>query len=331
MPSNSSLPSVHIMVVVAAFGASFAAGAWIAGQRSESAPSSSAPALEHSPAGGTGQRGYPTDEEMLGAVMSAMVEEDPLRRAHELHSTLGRLSSSELAALLPRAIAVKDNARRHALLVLLLTQWMDVDATTAREALRPYWDQFRNGKGVRLAGEAEIVLKAWAAVAPDEVFEEVVANVQRPGARILAEAALAAMAGKDPQRQFDALARLPASPLRDALSAPAIKALAQNDYSAGEAHLDLLSGRQRVAVHAEILEALAKRDPAAGLAHLTDLAPGLPPSTSGLRLMAPVLQVAASGNREAAFALVAKLPEALQSPRSAPFLPDGPPLIPSRR
>jgi hypothetical protein len=249
---------------------------------------------------------------MLGAVMSAMVEEDPLRRAHRLHLALGRLTSPELAALFLKAIAVKDNSRRHMLLVHLLTQWIEVDATAPREALRPYWDQFRNGKGLRLTDQAEAVLKAWAAVAPDEVFAQVVANASKPGARSLAEAALSAMAAKDPQRQFEALARLPASPLRDVLSTPAIKALAQKDYSAAEAQLDLLSGRQRLVVHTEILEALAKRDPAAGLARLADLAPGLPPSTSGLRLMTPVLQVAASGNREAAFALVAQLPEALQ-------------------
>jgi hypothetical protein len=233
-PSNSTLRPVHVMVVVAAFGASFAIGAWVGSGRSETAPSPLTRALEHSPAGGAGQRGYPTDEEMLGAVMSAMVEEDPLRRAHRLHLALGRLTSPELAALFLKAIAVKDNSRRHMLLVHLLTQWIEVDATAPREALRPYWDQFRNGKGLRLTDQAEAVLKAWAAVAPDEVFAQVVANASKPGARSLAEAALSAMAAKDPQRQFEALARLPASPLRDVLSTPAIKALAQKDGFASQ-------------------------------------------------------------------------------------------------
>ena len=77
------------------FVAGLAAGAWITiGRRAadfsagvdrrlaESAVATPGPAAPAT-------RAFPTDEEMLTAIMSAVVEEEPLLRAHRLHDLLG--------------------------------------------------------------------------------------------------------------------------------------------------------------------------------------------------------------------------------------------------
>src|SRR4051812_5634338 len=67
--------------------------------------------LETMPAPMAG-RAFATDDEMLTAIMSAVVEEEPLLRAHRLGDLLGRLNSAELGALFARALQMDDLERR---------------------------------------------------------------------------------------------------------------------------------------------------------------------------------------------------------------------------
>src|SRR5580765_3477800 len=50
------------------------------------------------------KRGFPSDAEMLTAIMSAVSEEEPLLRGHRLHDTLAALNSAELAILFAKAV-----------------------------------------------------------------------------------------------------------------------------------------------------------------------------------------------------------------------------------
>jgi hypothetical protein len=251
---------------------------------------------------------------MLTAIMSAVAQDEPLLRAHQLHDTLGRLNSAELSALFTKAVQVEDNERRDSLLSALLARWLIVDAEAARAAVRPYTDRFRSVIRIPDWGNVDMaVSQAWAGVVPEETLAEVMANPHAQWAQDLAGIALTSLCEGDPLRQLEALTRLPETRLRANLCATAIKSLAEKDYAAAEAHLSLLTDpRQRALVLAEMMGALALRDPAAGLARLAALSPNLPAGLDGIRLITEVLGGASKKVPEAALAAVDGLPENLR-------------------
>src|SRR5262245_48933346 len=84
-------------------------------------------------------RPFATSEEMLAAIMSAVVQEEPLLRAHQLRHLMGRLSSAELSVLFDKAVKVKDLAQREALMSALLSRWSVVDHAAAKSAVDPFF------------------------------------------------------------------------------------------------------------------------------------------------------------------------------------------------
>jgi hypothetical protein len=126
--------------------------------------------------------------------------------------------------------------------------------------------------------------------------------------------AMRSLAGGEPAQQLDALARMPANRLRDTMCRNAIKALAEKDSEAAEAHLDLLpEPRQRALLRADILGKLAERDPSAGLARLAELAPDLTLGTVSSKLVTLVLRAAAQKDPNAALAVIKGIPEDLRT------------------
>ena len=259
------------------------------------------------------KRVFPSDEEMLTVIMSALAEDEPLLRAHRLHDALGRLSSAELAVLFEHSLKVDDRDRRDVLLGVLLTRWAALDPGAAATAVRPYQDRFRTWKPDWRSLDTAVCL-AWAGALPERALAEAMAKPDAQWARGTALAAIQSLAEGDPVRQLEALTRLPASRLRAEMSETAIKALAQKDSVAAEARLNLLpEPRQRARVLSEILGELAARDATAGLARLSALAPDLTPGSDGTRLVTAVLRAAAKQDAAAALAAVDGLPQELQA------------------
>src|SRR5215213_3817197 len=91
------------IVMILAVAAGFVGGSWLGVERRADAFSeavqrrlSEPRAIAQTP-GGPRERSFTTDTEMISAIMSALKEEDPLFRAHRLHTLLRDLSSPELA------------------------------------------------------------------------------------------------------------------------------------------------------------------------------------------------------------------------------------------
>ena len=310
----------HFFLPLVVFAAGCGAGAWFSCRRSAAgfSPRTGPRLVENadaSPASAAkNARPFSSDEEMLTAIMSAVAEEEPLRRAHRLHDLLGRLGAAELATLFDRTVRIEDRDRRDGLLAPLLARWTALDPAGAAAAVRPYRDRFRatarhDGRTVDAAVNA-----AWAQAQPDAALAEAMAAPDAPWARDTARAALESLAESDPARQLEALARWPASRLRDGLCETAISSLADKDSVAAEASLALLSEpRDRARLRAEILRQLAERDPAAALARFTALAPDLTPGTSDNLLISSVLREAAKKDPAAALAAAEALPKELRT------------------
>ena len=311
---------LRIVLPLAVFGLGLGAGAWFSiGRRAavfaagveqrlvESSAATPAPALAAKPA-------FPSEEEMLTALMSAVADEEPLRRAHRLHDLLGRLNSAELAALFAHTVRVDDRDRRAAVLGALLRRWATTDPAAAAAAVQPYRDRFRALARADWRSLDTAVAQAWAQAAPDAALAEALAAPQAAWAQQTGWAALDALAEGNPARQLAVLARLPANRLRSDLSERVILSLAEKDSAAAEAALGLLSDpRQRAKMQAEILGKLAERDPAAGLARLDALAPDLKAGSNGARVVTRILRAAAKQDAAAALAAVGGLPEDLQT------------------
>ena len=310
---------LEIVLPLLVFFAALAAGAWLsigrratafsAGVEQRIAEAASAKPAIVAPT----ERAFPSDEEMLGAIMSAVSEEEPLLRAHLLHATLARLSSAELAALFTRATQLDDRERRGTLLGVLLARWVAVDPAAAEAAVSPYLHRLRAAMRADWQSLDTVVAEAWARAMPERALAEAMMSPEAAWANKMAEAALNSLAEGDPAKQLEALARLPANRLREDLCKTAIWALAEKDSAAAEARLDLLpDARKRARVQAAILGKLAGRDPAAGLARLTTLAPALQKNPEGMRMVTEILRGVAKKDPAAALASIEGLPEELQ-------------------
>ena len=311
---------VHLALPLVVFGLGLAAGAWFSiGRRAANFTAGveqrlAAPAPARPAPIADAKRAFPSIEEMLTALMSAVADEEPLRRAHRLHDLLGRLNSAELAALFAHTVQVDDRDRREVMLAPLLRRWAALDPAAAAAAVRPYLDRFRAPQGSDWLSLETSVAQAWAKALPDSALAEALATPHAAWAQRTAWSALEALAEGDPTRQLAALANLPASGLRDDMCDRAIESLAEKDSAAAEAALRLLSDpRRRARVQAEILGKLAERDPAAGLARLAALAPELKPGTAGMQLVTKILRAAAKQDAASALAAVDGLPEELQT------------------
>lgn len=266
-------------------------------------------------------RAFSTDEEMLSAIMSALVEEEPLLRAHRLHDLLGRLTSAELGLLFASTVKTEDVERRGELLGTLLARWVVVDPAAAAEAVRPYRDRCRvagrwNWQSIDFA-----VGRAWAQAMPEAALAEAMAAPDLPWSAMSAGTAMETLAEGDAARQLEALARLPANRLRAEMCSRAIRTLAEKDTAAAEAALALLpEPQQRARLQSEILGKLTERDPAAGLARLATLAPDLAPGAASTRLAVAILRPAAAKDPSAALAALDALPEELRTSARASVL-----------
>ena len=310
----------HFVLPFLGFVIALAAGAWFSIERRAAAFTAGvdqrlAITAKASPARvSQTKRGFPSDTEMLTAIMSAVSEEEPLLRAHRLHDTLAALSSAELGVLFERAVQVEGRGHREALLGVLLTRWALVDPQAAEAAVRPYQERFRTSMRSDWRSLDRAVCAAWAGALPERALEEAMSKPDSQWAREMAHSAIASLAEGDPMRQLEALTRLPASRLRSELCETAIKALAEKDSAAAEERLELLTDpRQRARVQSEILGKLAERDPAAGLARLAAVASDLTRGTDGIRLVNAVLRQAAKKDAAAALSTVDELPEELRT------------------
>src|SRR4030095_5051504 len=86
--------------------------------------------------------------EMISAIMSALKEEDPLFRAHRLHTLLEDLSSPELAALFERALKIDDREQRDIILRPVFARWELMDPAAAESAIRPFLERLQYGKRI---------------------------------------------------------------------------------------------------------------------------------------------------------------------------------------
>ncbi len=315
----------HIALALVVFLAGLAAGAWFSIGRRAAAFSAGveqrltasaipAPLPEQA-------RAFPSEEEMLTTILSAIADDEPLLRAHRLHDALARLKSAELAVLFERAGQIEDRERRDVLLGVLLTRWIALDPAAADAAVRPFRDRLRKMMRGEWRSLDTAVCQAWAEALPERALAEAMAAPEAHWARTSAWAAIRSLAEGDPIRQLESLARLPANRLRGEMCETAIRALAEKDSTAAEVRLDLLpEPRQRARVLSEILGKLAERDPAAGLARLSALAPDLTSGTDGIRLLNAVLRAAAKQDPASALAAAQALPEELQTRALGPAL-----------
>ena len=301
------------------FAAGLAAGAWFSidrraadfsagiGRRlAESAAATPAPARSDAHA-------FSSDEEMLTAIMSALVEEEPLLRAHRLHELLGGLGSAELGQLFRHAVQMESRERRGELLGALLARWAEADPAAAAAAVQPHRDRCRAAGqyGWRnLDGE---ICRAWAQAMPEAVLAEAAHAPDSAWASENAWAAIQTLGEGDPARQLAVLAGQPASRLQTTLAAWVIRVLSEKDPAAAEAALALLTDpRQRANMQVEILAKLTAHDPAAGLARLAALAPGLAPGAASTRLVGAILGAVAARDAAAALRAIDGLPEELR-------------------
>lgn len=311
-------PVVRFIPPLLLFAIGLAAGAWFSIDRraavfsagvdrrlAERDPAAAPPAVVKE-----GARAFATDDEMLTAIMSAVVEEEPLLRAHRLHELLGHLSSAELAVLFDRAVQTDDPERRDELLTTLLARWIAIDPAAAEAMARPYCERSRAAGIWNWRGLDSAVSRAWAQATPEAALAEAMAAPSAQWSSMTAQAAMETLTEGDAARQLEVLARLPSNRLRTQLCVQAITALAGKDPAAAEAALDLLpDARQRANLQASILGKLAERDPQAGLARLAALAPELTAGIAGTRLISTILQAAAGKDASAALEAIDGLPE----------------------
>ena len=301
------------------FAAGLAAGAWFSiGRRAadfsagvgrrlaQSAAATPAPAR-------SATRAFSSDEEMLTAIMSAVVEEEPLLRAHRLHELLGGLGSAELGQLFRHAVQMESRERRGELLGVLLARWAEIDPAAATAAVQPHRDRCRAAGQYDWRNLGGDICRAWAQAMPEAVLAEAARAPDSAWASENAWAAIETLGEGDPTRQLAVLAGQPASRLRATLAARVIAVLAEKDPAAAEAALALLTEpRERAAMQVEILGKLTAHDPAAGLARLAALAPGLAPGAASTRLVGAILGAVASQDAAAALRAIDGLPEELR-------------------
>jgi hypothetical protein len=261
------------------------------------------------------QSRFATREDMLITVMSAVVEEEPLLRAHRLHEIFAHLTLPELRELFERALQVEDRERRGAILSAVLKRWAALDPAGATAAARPYLDRSRKMGFYSAWNSVEAaVSEAWAAAMPEAALAEASASRQSSWMWRIGWRALESLAGGDPVGQLEAIGKLPDTQFRRNLYSNVIRILSDTDPAAAAAHLDLVSDRwQRNQMQADILGKLAKADPAAAIARLAELGPQLTAGTDGIRIVGAVLRDAAKRDPDAAMAVVEKLPEELRS------------------
>lgn len=319
-PNLRSATALLCILAIVALGAGLGCGRWLASgvRGGESAAVASARLGKSADAAalveGSETRAFSTDEEMLTAIMSAVAEEEPLRRAHQLQGLLGRLGEAELAALFARSVRLEDYERRELLLSALLGRWAALDPAAATAAARPFRDRFRATARADWRGVDQAVYAAWTQAQPEAALAEAVAAPDASWAHSTVFNALAVLARGDPKAKLALLADLPAGRLRDAVSQHEIRSLAETDSAAAEAGIALLTEpRLRARMQAEVLGKLAARDPAAALARLAAAAPGLTGGREGVRLVTAVLKAAATQDPAAALAAVGDLPEDLQT------------------
>jgi len=174
------------------FAAGLAAGAWFGIERRaagfaagvERRLAEAAPATPTSAPGPAGARAFPTDDEMLTAIMSAVTEKEPLLRAHRLHAVLGRLGPVELAALFGRAAQMNDPEQRSELLATLLVRWFAIDPAGAEAAARPYRERSRALGQWDWRTLDSAVSQAWAQAVPDAALAQAMAA---PGCAVVGD------------------------------------------------------------------------------------------------------------------------------------------------
>jgi hypothetical protein len=305
----------HIVAPLAAFVATFAAGAWFSIERDAATSTErvdqrlAATASVASKTDPQIKQEFLSDEEVQTLVMSAVSEGNLIR----LDEGLRRLGSAELGVLFEKMIRLEDRDRRSTFLRALLERWAIVDPAAAEAAVRPYLDRLRSnmlGGGQTLDA---VICTAWAGVSPERVLAEAMAAPDSQWARTMAQAAIESLAHDDPVRRLELLTRFPASRLRDQMCETAIKALMQNDCAAAEAHLELLSEpRLRMRLRSEILGKLAEHDPAAALVRLAKFSPDLKPGPDGFQFVNTLVGAVAKKDPAAALEAVNELPEGLQ-------------------
>jgi hypothetical protein len=257
---------------------------------------------------------FANENEMITAVMSAVAGKDPLLRAYQLHDLIGSLNSEQLAAVFERAIHVDDLSRRSALLVPLLSRWVEIDTSAAKAAMQPYRDRARAVWRVDWRSVESSVNDAWAKALPESALAEAAATPDAWWAWTSAQSALDALTNGDPARKLIELSKIPGSNLRDRLLGETLGALAEKDFAAAEAQLNLISdARKRSQLQADILGKLAERDPTAAMDRMIELAPSLARGQPGFQLVNKVLRAAAKKNAPDALAAVDQLPEELRS------------------
>lgn len=311
---------VEILLSLGVFALGLGGGWWLAAARRGGNYSAVVEARPAEPAqttragGSASGRHFATQEEMLTAVMSAVSEEDQLRRAHELHEVLGVLDRDDLGELFRRVIKVEDRDRRDAALEAIMTRWAAIDPDGVLAAARPYVEAVRGMSYSAWRGIELAVVRAWAQAMPEAALAEAIRSSKTHWAAEMARIAMETLAGDDPARQFDVLARLPAGRLRNGLCESALHALAEKDSVAAEARLNLISDPwKRDSVHNDILQQLARRDPTAALARLVELGSSVPKNLHGTKMVAGVMESAGKDNFTAALTAVEHLPEELRS------------------
>ena len=260
-----------------------------------------------------------TGESLLTDLMSALAEEEPLRRVYRLQELLGAASPAELARLWTRVLAVPDAARRRSAIAAVLARWAVADPEGARAAVQPYRARFRElGLDADSLAVEAAVEQAWAEARPEEVLAEAAAaaaNGAMPRwATSSAYWALHALGQGDPKLQLQILATLPASPLRDDLLEIPLQHLKELDPTAGEAYLALIPNpATREKWRTLFLCELADKDPAASLARLRELAPQLTAGSTGSALANTVLAIIAGEDPASALTALSSLPESLRA------------------
>ncbi len=311
---------VKIFLPTGVFALGLGAGWWLAGEyRGEN----SAPGVETRLAetarparagGAEPRRRFATQEEMLTAVMSAISEDDQLRRAHELHEVLGGLDKGELGELFRRVIKVEDRDRRDAALDAIMARWAAIDPDGAMAAVRPYVEAVRAMGQSAWRGLEVAIVRAWARAMPEAALGEAIRSSKTHWAVEMARIAMEVLADGEPAKQFDVLARFPEGQLRNGLCENALRALGEKDTAAAEARLDLITDPwKRDSVRNDILQQLARRDPSAALARLVELGSSVPRNLHGTKMVAGIMESAGKDNFTAAVAAVERLPEELHS------------------
>jgi hypothetical protein len=316
-----------ILVLLALFALGLAGGAWLSIERRAARFAKGVEQRATSPAQSTAslpppvKSAFPTEEEMLTAIMSAVAEPEPLRRAHLLRNSIGKLTAPELAALFQKATQLEDYARRGALLHTVLVRWFALVPQGAEAACRPYIVRYRAGGLMRWRAVEGAVHDAWVPAQPERALAEAVSNSNARWAQYAASSAIKAMGGGDVARQIRALAQIPPGDFRTKLSLEIVKDLAKTDPKAAEAALSLVADpRDRAAMQTEILGNLAKTDSSTACTRAATAAADLPRGNSSYKLIAEVWQQAGATAPEKALQMVEQLPEELRSRATAATL-----------